>query len=305
VSGPLAGRVAVHELSPFSWAERTGAPPATALRDLFTARSSRDLVRRWPRRAAANATALLRRQILAGGYPVPALSRSDRVRRTWFDGYRQTYVERDVREITSIENIPDFDRLHHLLALRSAQILNFSELSRGLGIPFSTIRRYFDILRQTYQFFLVEPYHANLGKRLVKTPKVYGIDTGAIAIMTGVADWRALEQQNRVGAMIETFVAGELRKMIALSGRPTRLSYLRTQSGMEVDFLLEQGTEVVAIEVKARAGLDPRDLAGLRGLRDLLGRRFRRGVLLHTGTETLAVDASIVAAPISVFCGVE
>ncbi len=131
------------------------------------------------------------------------------------------------------------------------------------------------------------------------------MDTGLGCHLAAVDTWQTAERQQRTGALLETFVAGELRKLLALAPGSTHLWYWRVEHGREVDFLLERGGDVVGIEVKWSGGASAEDLAGLKNCRDALGKRFRMGVLLYTGEETLALDPSLVAVPISVFLGRE
>lgn len=154
-------------------------------------------------------------------------------RRRWFESYRQTYIERDLRDLANIVRLPDFGRLMTALALRTGRLLNISELSRDLGIPATSLRRYFNLLSQTYQIHLVPPYSANIGKRLVRTPKVYLTDTGVACHLTATDRWETLVRQNRLGGMVETWAANEIRKMIAVSGWPVDLSFWRTRTGQE------------------------------------------------------------------------
>lgn len=304
VSETLAGRVAVHELQPLTWTERFEDPAASLLEDLFAASSARELVRRWSRRPPPGAQATeIRNLVLTGGYPTPALAPRAQTRRTWFESYRKTYVERDLRDIASIEHLPDFGRLMTTVALRTGQILNASELSRDVGMPLSTLRRYFNILLQTFQVHLVHPYSANVRKRLVKTPKIYWSDTGMAAHLSAVDRWETLVRQNRVGAMVETWAVNELRKLASLAAWRTDLWYWRTQTGEEVDVVLERGGEVVGVEIKWGAGFSRRDLAGLEGCRAALGKSWRHGILVHGGSETLALDEQTIAVPFATFFG--
>ncbi|HEY3357617.1 MAG TPA: ATP-binding protein [Polyangia bacterium] len=303
VSETLAGRLAVHELAPFSWAELAEQPVPATIDRLFAASDARALVKGWPSRVPEARGAELRDLILHGGYPTPALMRSPRARRTWFESYRQTYLDRDLRDLANIEHRPDFGRLLTTLALRTGTILNHAELSRDVGLPVATIRRYFNLLGQTFQLHVVPPYAANVGKRLVKTPKVYLTDTGLCCHLVAAYSWDALARGERAGAMVETWAAAELRKLIALAGEHTDLWYYRTHGGDEVDFVLERGGELVGVEVKLAAGLDRRHLGGLVAARAALGRRWRLGVVVHGGAETLAIDERTAAVPFSVFFG--
>ena len=280
-------------------------PPCDILDALFAADSAGKLLRRLPNSSPPGRLGQIRKLILTGGYPIPALMRSVAARNTWFDSYRQTYLERDLRQLADVANLPDFGRLLTTLALRTATTLNFSELSRDLGLPLTTLRRYFNILTQTYQVFLLRPYFANVGKRLVKTPKVYLTDSGLAGHLTATDSWETLDRQNRAGAMVETWVANELRKMLSVTSRRTELWYWRTQSGSEVDFLIQRGGQVVGIEVKSSRKVERKDLAGLRTCAEALGKSWRFGLLLHGGTEAMAIDKQTLALPFGVFLGRE
>lgn len=301
VSETLAGRVAVHELHPLSWSELTANDPPPLIDLLFAGDPGAFLSRR--RRSAPDRSAEMQTQILRGGFPTPAQMSSERARRSWFDSYRQTYVERDLRDLANLANLPDFGRLMTTLALRTGQMLNASELSRDIGLPVTTLRRYFQILTQTYQVSLLQPFSTNMAKRLVKTPKVYLQDTGLACALSAADTWATLTRQHRVGALVETWVAAELRKLTALCDQRTELTYWRTRAGEEVDFLLERGGEVAGIEVKWGQGINRRDPAGLASCRAALRKRWRLGILAHGGTETVAVDEQTVALPLSVLLG--
>lgn len=177
--------------------------------------------------------------MLAGGYPEPALQRDAAVRRTWFESYRKTYVERDLRDLAAVQSLPELSRLLTLVALRTGRLLNATELGRDAGLSNSTTRRYLDLLQQTFQLFMLQPWFANVGKRLVKTPKLYVTDTGLGCHLAAADEWSTLERQLRVGPVLETFVANELRKFLSLDAGRTHLWFWRVEHGHEVDFILE------------------------------------------------------------------
>ncbi|OGB88586.1 MAG: hypothetical protein A3H39_06410 [candidate division NC10 bacterium RIFCSPLOWO2_02_FULL_66_22] len=305
VSESLAGRLALHELHPFSWSELARAKPPTTLRDIFEAKDARALLSRWSAKVSPRRRREIEHLILTGGFPTPALLKSAGARQEWFATYRQTYIERDLRDLATVEHLPDFNRLLALLALRTGQLLNYSDLSRDLGLPLTTLRRYMSLLELTYQMFLLRPYFANVGKRLVKTPKVYLGDTG-MACHLAVADtWMVLERQGRAGAVVETWVAAELRKLIAATDPRLQLWYWRPHAGREVDFLIERGDALVAVEVKWTQRITERDTAGLRQCAQDLKGAVRLGLLLYPGSETVALDRHTLAVPFSTFFGIE
>jgi hypothetical protein len=305
VSESLAGRIALHELLPFSWAELAEVEPPTTLRDLFETRDAKALLSRWSHNAPPQRRREIEGLILTGGFPTPALLGSSAARQEWFAAYRQTYIERDVRDLAAIVHVPDFGRLLSLVALRTGQLLNSSDLSRDLGLPFTTLRRYMNLLELTYQLLLLRPFFADVGKRLVKTSKLYLADCGMACHLAAADTWEVLGRQGRTGALVETWVASELRKLLAIGNPSVGLWYWRPHAGREVDFLIERGESVVAVEVKWSQSLSEADIVGLRQCKQNLKRRLRLSVLLYPGTETLALDAHTIAVPFSIFFGVD
>lgn len=305
VSETLAGRVALHELQPFMWSEMAKKKPPTILKELFAVEDAGAFTRKWKKRTLPDRRKEIEGCIIAGGYPATSLMTSAKARRRWFDSYRQTYIERDIRDIAAIQHLPDFGRLLSLLSFRTGQIVNFSEVSREMGFPLSTLRRYMDLLEVTYQIYFLRPYFANIGKRLIKMPKLYFGDSGMACHLSAVEDWKTLERQGRVGSMVETWAASELRKLVSLGETRYQLYYWRTYAGREVDFLIEHGENIVAIEVKWSQKLEISDMAGLKDCaKDLKGRHVL-SVLLYPGTELVAVDKQTIAMPFSVFFGID
>lgn len=298
VSETLAGRVAVHHLRPFSWNELRSARPSPLLDLLFEAEDARDLIDRLSARDTPPDLDELQRLMLSGGYPEPALMTSSEARHTWFESFRRTYIERDLRDIAQVASLPEFSRLMTTLNLRTAQLLNLAELSREIGLPATTLRRYLNLLEQTYQFDLLQPFASNIAKRLVRTPRLYAADTGMAAHLAAVDDWPALERINLVGPLVETWVHSELRKLLSLQARHTEITFWRTRTGQEVDFILERSGERVGIEVKWSATLDSRHVRALRDCAKSLP-KWRLGLLLHAGVEPVALDDRRAAIPFS------
>jgi hypothetical protein len=305
VSETLAGRVALHTLYPFCWPEFLEKPPPRSLKDLFEVETSKELLKRLPKLSGSDAHTQVIKRILTGGYPPPALMTSDQARAQWFSSYRQTYLERDLLYIKSIENLPDFNRLLSLVAFRTGRLLNLSDLSREVGLPFTTLRRYMNLLEVTYQIFLLRPYFTHMGKRLIKTPKIYFSDTGMASYLLGADNWSVLEKQGNSGAMVETWVASELLKLLPISDHRFQLYFWRTQAGHEVDFLIEQGRKLVAIEVKWSHRIDESDITNLKRCAEDLKDRLHFSVILYRGTEIVPFTPKIVAIPFPVFFGIE
>ncbi len=295
VSESLAGRVALHQLFPFSLAERLGHQAPSLLGELFEADDADSLLKKWRRRRQQDFD--LADAILRGGYPPATLMRSAASRRRWFDSYRQTYLERDLRDLANIQYLTDFSRLLILVALRTGQTVNVAAFARELGLPQMTVKRYLDLLVLTYQVSLVPAYHTNVGLRLVKTPKLYVTDTGLACHLSGTRDWATMERQGRVGALVESWVANELAKWIACQEDDYRLYFWRTHTGQEVDFLLARGEEMIAIEVKATTRVERGDLAGIEVCEQALGKRIRFSVVLYRGDQVVGLGPRRLAVP--------
>lgn len=303
VGESLAGRSAWFELGPLTWAELESRPRSMHLDRAFSAESAGAWAAGLPARVTESLAAAARERAIHGGMPA-TLRLGATARRAWYQGYRQTFLERDLRQLAQIENLPEFARLLTVAALRTGALLNRSALAADTGLTVPTLRRYLALLEIAYQFYELPPFHVNHGKRLVKTPKLYANDVGLAAHLDALESYDEALAASRAGALVETWVVNELLAIDRLSARPSTVSFFRTSAGREVDIVFERGRHVVAVEIKASATVTPSDTAGLRELRDALGKRFRLGIIAHMGTTTAALDPSICAVPLPSLLGV-
>jgi predicted AAA+ superfamily ATPase len=191
-----------------------------------------------------------------GGYP-EALARP-RDAALWFSSYVQTYLERDVRSISAIHDLATFRRFLGLVATRTGQMLNRSDLAAPLGVSIPSISRWLDILETTGQILLVPPYFENVGKRIVKSPKLYVTDSGLARFLLGIETAAELARSPFQGALFEGFVAAEIVKGQINAGRRKELYYFRDQQGLEVDFVVpSKGASLELVEVKASRTIRP------------------------------------------------
>lgn len=197
--------------------------------------------------------------LLSGGFP-EALARP-RSAALWYRSYIQTYLERDVRAISSIRDLPTFRRFLALTASRCGQILNKTDLAAGLGVSVPTITEWLGILEVTGQIVLVPPFFENFGKRLIKSPKLYFVDSGLVCHLLGVESEAQLQRSPFLGPLFEGFVAAEILKQQQCAGRRRELYYFRDQRGLEVDFLVPMGGNRLAL-VEAKASATARPEAG-------------------------------------------
>jgi predicted AAA+ superfamily ATPase len=212
--------------------------------------------------------------LLRGGYP--EVWAHPRVAADWFRSYLQTYLERDVRDVTQVKDLGTFRRFLALAAARNAQILNKTELAAPLGVSVPTIGQWIDVLETTGIVTLVQPYFENFEKRLLKTPKLYFNDTGLLCHLLGITTLSALERSAFIGPVFETFIATELAKLKIARGEERALYFFRDQQGLEVDFLNPTPDgKLELIEAKWTKTPLP---AMARGIRALLDKLKDRGV---------------------------
>jgi len=294
----LAGRMEVLSLWPLSAAEVADRADINRADTLFSADWS-------ALRLPPCDQQVLITHLLCGGFP-DAVSRTTVSRRTaWFDAYVQAMLQRDVRDLAHLEQLTEIPNLLQLLATRSATLLNFAELSRTAGLAQSTLKRYFALLEMLFLVVRVPPWEHNPGKRLVKAPKVFLPDSGLLCHLLGTTPASLAAKPGLPGAAVETFVLSELLKHVAFSRQGLTLWHYRTQSNIEVDFILEDRLgHITGIEVKASATVDTKDFKGLRHLNDTESAHFQRGIVLYAGREVVPFGANLWAVPLSLWWSV-
>ncbi len=204
-----------------------------------------------------------------------------------------------MRDLSNVDDLSSLPRLLSLLAARSTTLLNYSEVSRSASLPASTLKRYFSLLEATFLLLTIPAWSSNLSKRLVKSPKVLLNDTGLLCSLLGINAERLLEEPRLVGPVLENFVLLETLKQAGWSRTQPRLYHYRTQANQEIDLVLEDASgRVAAVEVKAAATVQERDIAALADLAEALGPRFVRGVVLYTGERAVPFSEKIVALPV-------
>lgn len=266
----LAGRAAILELLPFSVAELEGRP-ALSPEELESGR--------WPAqpqcRLDRDAT------LFSGTFPPIHDRRLEPA--TWLDGYLRTYVERDVRTLANVGNLETFLRFLSLCAGRSGQLLNRSSLGADAGVDQTTVGRWISILQASYVVDLLRPHFESFSRRLVKTPKLYFTDTGLLCRLLGIRSADDLRSHPLRGAIFETFVVSELRKLYLHHGVRPPLYFWRDSNGREIDILVEVGGRRIPIEVKSGETVAGDFLTGLDRYLALSGDAW--GALVYGGAE--------------------
>jgi uncharacterized protein len=221
-----------------------------------------------------------------GGFPAlwassPAIPSRDR----WYQGYVATYLERDVRNLLNIGNLRDFERFIRICASRCGQSLNLSDIGRDVGVSTPTAKQWLSVLQASNQVFLLEPYFQSLGKRIVKSPKLYFTDTGLVAFLMGFASTEGLWQSSSVGALWENYVVNQWLRYRDWCCPSLGLWYWRDQGGNEVDLILDKNQQMILIECKVTERPDGRSLKGIRKFIGIYGRERIRATYVACPTQ--------------------
>ena len=290
VADALPGRVQYLNLSPLSQGELHGTRE-TFIDTLFDARFP-------PISGAAIGRSAAASMLVTGGYP-ELQGRSPRGRADFFSSYVSSLIGRDLQDIANVRNVENIERLLYVIAARSGGLASFHGMAVDLGVDTNTARAHTKILEDLFLVAKLEPWHTNLSSRQIKSPKLYILDSGLLAFLIGANERRIAQDGPLAGAMLESFVAMELLRQADWSEEPVRLFHYRDKQQREVDVILERHSgELVGIEVKAAATPTSADFAGLRYLREKLGKRFKGGIVLYLGSDTLPFGERLAAVPL-------
>lgn len=241
--------------------------------------------------------------LFRGGFPPAWFEDDDKQRYQWFSGYTKTYIERDVRDLSSIRRLYDFQRFLSLTAFRISQIFNIADVSRDAGIPYTTAVHFFDLMLATFQVFLIQPYFANIGKRIIKSPKIIWNDTGLAMHLCGLNSWDDAERLGRSGFIIENKIAVELKTLLSVFLPTAKLYYWRTSGGAEVDLVVENNGYLFPIEVKWSEKISFRDTMGIQSFMRDFKNNSPYGIILYRGKNVVRIKENIFLVPFDYFLG--
>jgi predicted AAA+ superfamily ATPase len=288
ITESLAGRAAMLRLLPMARRESDGNPGA--------------LLPWESRKPGVGGKRRSYRQIwssfIRGGYP-ELVAHPGRDIGLWHASYIQTYLERDVRTLRNVGDLSQFQSFLRLLAARSGQLLNLTDLARDLGTAVNTVKAWLSVLEATYQVIVLRPYFANVGKRLIKTPRVYFTDVGTLCYLTGLKDPEHAASGPMGGWIIETAVLAEIVRALTHRGVEPRVYFWRTSAGAEVDFVVETEGKLVPIEVKLSATPRPAMAACIEAFQKDFGKSALPGYVIHAGDVRLPLGAGVTALPFS------
>ncbi len=284
VSQSLAGRAAILSLLPFSISERfDNAENVLNISDWL---KKIDLGLEFKNRTS------LSEVMLRGFYP-EIVSNKNVDRQLWCGSYITTYLERDVRNLGNIGDLNQFERFLLSCAARTGQILNLSEMARDIGISVPTAKRWLSYLETCYQVYLLYPYYKNIGKRIVKSPKLYFNDTALCTYLLGINESTALINGVSFGAVFETMVICDFFKRFLHSGIRPSMYYLKSRDGLEVDLLIELDGVLNIFEIKSSMTITSKHATSLTAIMKDLGSTIKNASIISRSEDNFIVKGEI------------
>lgn len=288
IAESLAGRAAYFNLHPFTRRELHGQTGAVPFLKRFFAEPTPAM------HAGAESAPIILNEVIQGGMPLVSLGEV-RDKGIWFKGYEQTYLERDIRDLSRLGNIIPFRHFLRLAAFRTGQLLRPSELGRDARLTTATVSSYLSLLEVSCVMYRLAPYLRNRASRLVKASKFYLGDSGLACYLAGTD---TLTDHPLKGAMMETYVAQNLVGILDATWPHATISFWNIQGRHEVDFVIEVGQRCIAVEIKASPLWDGKDLAGLKSFMAATPDCFA-GILAHNGTTAVRIGERLWAIPLS------
>ena len=289
----LAGRLIELTMYPFSAKEKNQDTKTNVVDMLFEKKLSSLNI---DKKACDN----LPRFIIEGGYPLSFMMSDAKERFMWFNSYISTYIERDIRSIGELRDLNGFIRFFNILAPRTANILNKSDIANDTKLNSITVDNYISLLEKVYQAHLLKPYFENIGKTFIKSPKVYLTDSGMSCHVLNIRDEEDLKNSRYKGSIYETFIFSELLKHITYSKDVLEFFYYRTQDKKEIDFIVKKGEDILAIEVKSSYSVKKDDFKHIVDFQNRSSKNIT-GIVLYSGEKVIGFSDTLFAVPLGVF----
>lgn len=284
----LAGRAAVLSLLPFSISE------------FYNNSKKAENTAGWLKKIKKNKIdnkqtkpVYLEEILLRGFYPEISLQKKVD-RQLWCSSYITTYLERDVRNLANISDLSQFERFLVACAVRTGQILNLSEIARDLGISVPTAKRWLSLLETGYQIYLLYPYYKNIGKRIVKSPKLYFNDTALCSYLLGLNDVKTLRNSPHFGNLFETFIICDFWKRFLHFGEKPSIYYLRSRDGLEIDLVIEIAGNLHLFEIKSTMTIMPKHAMSLQRIARELGNIVKTQAVISCGQDNFKIRGEVM-----------
>lgn len=286
ISQTLAGRIAVFTLFPFSLTELLQRGEAQSTAELFISEQER---------RRDNPSVDLNELVWTGFYPRIHDRHLDPAK--WLEGYIRTYVEKDVRQLINIGDLRLFENLLKVCAGMSGQLVNFTSISNVTGVSQPTVKRWLSLLESSGIVHLLPPFFENFSKRILKSPKLYFLDSGLLCRLLGIKESRQLQTHPLYGSIFETFIVSDLYKRIAHLGESSPLYFWRDRSATEVDLIVDLGTSFFPVEIKAARTFSDNFRSSIRKLIGLSRGKADRGLVIYCGQRIVGSGSQIPAVP--------
>lgn len=240
-------------------------------------------------------------RVIQGGYPTIISSTTEQQKQDWFNDYISLVLQKDILDLSRIEKVSQIPNLFALLASRVGGLINLEELSRSLKLPSATLGRYLDLLKMLFLVYLLPPWEKNLGKRIVKSSKIYLVDTALQLFMLNMNKDHLWKDSQLLGKIVENFIVMELVKQISFSNYNIKMYHYRDYAQTEVDIILEiDGRDLIAIEIKTSETLSKEDFKGLQKFQEVAKKNLRFGIVLYAGNTAIPFSENMMALPISI-----
>ncbi|MDD3641141.1 MAG: ATP-binding protein [Atribacterota bacterium] len=280
ISQSLAGRIATLSLLPFSISE--------LLNNAKNAKDYTNWLSNKKNNSIVNNNLPFSELILRGFYPeISANKKVDR--KLWCSSYITTYLERDIRSLTSIGDLSQFERFLIACAVRTGQILNLSDLARNIGISVPTAKRWLSLLETGHQIYLLYPYYKNIGKRIIKSPKIYFCDTAICSYLLGIHNRESLLGSPYLGNLFETMIVIDFLKRFLHFGDKPNMYYLRTRDGLEIDLVIEVAGYLYLYEIKSTMTILPKHAVSLKRMVNEFGTKVKEACIVSRSNENFMV----------------
>ena len=280
ISQSLAGRIATLSLLPFSISE--------LLNNAKNAKDYTNWLSNKKNNSIVNNNLPFSELILRGFYPeISANKKVDR--KLWCSSYITTYLERDIRSLTSIGDLSQFERFLIACAVRTGQILNLSDLARDIGISVPTAKRWLSLLETGHQIYLLYPYYKNIGKRIIKSPKIYFCDTAICSYLLGIHNRESLLGSPYLGNLFETMIVIDFLKRFLHFGDKPNMYYLRTRDGLEIDLVIEVAGYLYLYEIKSTMTILPKHAVSLKRMVNEFGTKVKEACIVSRSNENFMV----------------
>jgi uncharacterized protein len=288
ISQSLAGRIASFKLLPFSMTELLQLPFDTTIESIITPKKYEDI-----------AQPDIYKLIFTGCYP--RIHDKKLNSEKWIENYLLTYVERDIRNLINLNNLRTFENFLKICASFSGQLVNFASISNMLGVSQPTVKKWLSLLETSSIIFFLPPFYKNFSKRIVKSPKLYFIDTGLLCFLLSIRSAEDLKNHYLYGNIFETFIISEFFKRICHLAEIPPLYFWRDKTGNEIDLIIEYKNDIIPIEIKSAMTYTKSFSAGIRKWLKLTGNTTKKGFVIYNGSDIIGKSGNIPTVPWRMF----